>query len=505
LALTAAYGVLLLIGLGNNSIRWDELVHCLGGWQLLHGRTLEYLTTNTFYPPMFNLATAACFGVGGASVICARLVSVTFSLLSVAVLFEFANRIYGSRTALLSAVFFAVMPGLVWASRLAYIETMLVFFFLLSLFFYFSWQQTGNTKSLILGGLALGLGFLVKYQALVAGLVMLAALFLGGRSCLKSRLARFALVALVAGAFVVSWVAVVYVYAPDTLNQWNYAISVGDQHKSVYGARFPTPVFYLIEMTAPYPDMHPVSLFLYVLGFAGLALLVWRRKLQDRLLLSWFAVVYVVFTLIGNREWRYMLPLFPVLAVSASNFVSFSYNKLRASWHKASKQNSRRLFKAAAGILIVFSASAVFVSCSDAYHWVWWDQVNVPIQESVNYVAGGIQANESLLLVCPFELFSGGMASFYLQMNNKKNTVLQYPSLPTDTFTPTFKLDELVAFCQQNSVKHVLISEHHWPNHYFNTSLTPQDVAKQIWGSGRFINQTVVGAEPDRVFIMSFR
>ena len=96
-AFAAVYASFLVVNLGYNSIRWDELVHCLGAWQLIHGRFLEYLTSSTFYPPMFNLVTAGFFGAGGANMVSARLVSVTFTVLSVAVLFEFVNRMYGSK------------------------------------------------------------------------------------------------------------------------------------------------------------------------------------------------------------------------------------------------------------------------------------------------------------------------------------------------------------------------------------------------------------------------
>ena len=313
---------------------------------------------------------------------------------------------------------------------------------------------------------------------------MFVALFAFGWNYLKSKLSRFSLLILIAAAIIVVWFVIVYVYAPSTLSDWVYAISVGDQKRSLYSMRFPTPIFYLIEMVQPYPDMHPISLLLYLLGFAGLGLMAWQRKLQDKFLIVWFVVVYAVFTLVGNREWRYVMPLFPVLAISASIAVSWAYDKTRASWQaSAAKPKRRTLSKVAAAVLIVFTASAVVISCGDSYHWIVWDQVNVPIQEAVSYVAARIQPNESIALVCTFELFSGGMASFYLQTSNKQNSVLQYPALPTDTFTPTFSVDELVSLCQQNNVRYVLLSEHHWTATYFNSTLTPQDVAAMMYNS----------------------
>ncbi len=367
-AVLAVYLIFLLFQIGSNSVRWDELVHSLGAWQLLHGQFSAYLTTNVFYPPMFNFATAVFVGVTGPGVLSARLVSVTFSLLSLWILYEFANKMYGSKVALLSVIFFGVMPGVFWVSRFGYIETMLEFFFLASLFFFFGWLLKGNSKYLVMGGLALGLGFLVKYQILVAGLVMVAVLLVSGLSQLKLRLKRFSVIVLIVLAVAGFWFALVYAFVPATFSQWMYAISAGDQLRSVYSVRFPVPIFYLIEMTAPYPDVHPISLLLYLLGFAGLGLLLWRRKPEDKFLLVWFAVVYAVFTAISNRNWRYLMPLYPVLALSASVAVWSVYSKMKFSWQKTSPAlRNKFLAKGAAIVLIAFTASAVFMSCIDAY------------------------------------------------------------------------------------------------------------------------------------------
>ncbi len=505
LVFTAVYGFSLLINLDYNSIRWDELVHCYGGWQLYHLHILDYLTWNTFYPPMFNLVTAGYFGVGGVSLFNARLVAVTFSLLTLWVLFEFTNRMFGAKTALLSTLFYGVMPGVIWASRLAYIETMLEFFFILSLLFFFNWLQTKKDKSLFISGLALGLGFLVKYQMIVAGFIMIAAIFLSGRKYIKSRLTQFSHLILVVATIAIAWFIITYIFAPGNLDRWIYAISAGDQQRSLYSTRFPTPIFYLIEMTWPYPDVHPISLIPYLLGFIGIGYLAWRRKTEDKFLLLWFAVVYLTFTLIGNRQWRYVMPLFPILAISAATAVNLAYTKTKRIWQTpTAKPRNKNLSKLAAGLLTFFIAVAVISSLAEANHWISLNQVNVPIKEATNYIASRINPNESVMVVATFEFFSGGMVNFYLDANNKQNRAKEYPALPVDTFTPNFKIDELITLCQENNSKYVLISEYHWRIPYFNTTLTPDNVAAMIYNSGKFTNQTTIGTEPNRIFILTF-
>lgn len=309
----------------------------------------------------------------------------------------------------------------------------------------------------------------------------------------------------VVGIIAIAWFVVDYAFAPGTLSQWIYAISQGDQQRSLYSARFPTPFFYLVEMTWPYSDIHPISLFLYLLGYVGIGWLAWRRKPEDKFLLLWFGIVYLAFTLIGNKQWRCVMPLFPVLAISASSAFYLAYDKTKRIWQKpAAKPRNKFLSKLAAGLLTVFIAAAVVASCVDAYHWISTNQISLPIQEATNYVAGRVNPNESIMVVSPFEFFNDGMVNFYLETGNKQNRAQQYPTLPVDTFTPIFKIDKLISLCQENDVKYVFVCEYGWTVPYFNTTLTPRDVATMIYNSGRFVNQTSIGTEPKRIFILSF-
>ncbi len=147
-------------------MQWDEVNHFTGGLLLVRGQLWQYVQTSSFYPPIFNLGTAAFFAVAGASVFVGRLVAVTFALLSILIVFFIARRMYGSPTALLSAVLFGVMPGVVWVSRMAMIETMLIFIFSLSMLFFFNWLRTNRERDRVLSIVALSVGVVVKYQML---------------------------------------------------------------------------------------------------------------------------------------------------------------------------------------------------------------------------------------------------------------------------------------------------------------------------------------------------
>jgi len=214
-----------------------------------------------------------------------------------------------------------------------------MFFFTLTLFFLFTWLIKNKDRILIPCGLALGIGLLAKYQVFVAVIVMIIAIVWLGRDKLKLRFTKFLIVPLIAVLVVAPWLIMVYqTNGAQDFGELLYAMGEGGQDRAQYSARFPAPVFYLIEMTWPFNDIpvHPVSLPLYALGLLGLGLYAWRRKPEDKFFLAWFTVVYVFFTFIPNKQWRYVTPVFPVLAISAASFIFFAYGKLAQAWKRES-------------------------------------------------------------------------------------------------------------------------------------------------------------------------
>ena len=193
LVFAIAYAFLVILNLNYIPMQWDEVNHFNGALLLIRGQIWQYAATNSFYPPMYNLVTAAYFALAGASVLTGRLVAVTFSLLSMFVVYKIAKEMYGEKTALLSGVLFAVMPGIVWLASMALIETMLIFVFCVSMLFFFRWLTNSRERDLTLSIAALVIGVLVKYQILVvAPIIMVVSVFVFGKGgFLKTHTERF--------------------------------------------------------------------------------------------------------------------------------------------------------------------------------------------------------------------------------------------------------------------------------------------------------------------------
>jgi hypothetical protein len=134
--------------------------------------------------------------------------------------------------------------------------------------------------------------------------------------------------------------------------------------------------------------------------------------------------------------------------------------------------------------------------------------IDIEIQHATAYAATHINANQSIVIMCPFNYFSQDMVSFYLQLDGKSQTrTLQYPELAVDTYTPNFNITEFISLCRQNNVKYVFTYENGGLTPYFNTTLTLVDIYIQIYNSGNFTGitpQETFGQQPRRVLLLEF-
>jgi 4-amino-4-deoxy-L-arabinose transferase-like glycosyltransferase len=486
----AIFAVAAIYNLGYMSVQWDEMPHLYGATLLSRGQTWDYMTTYGYYPPIFDLVTTVYFQIFGANQIAGRLVAVTFSLTAIVLLFEFTKRTYGQKNALIASVLLGTMPGFFWLSRVTMLETMLIFFFTLAMFVFYSWIIKDTYKTLLFSGLVLGFGVLAKYQIIVAAIAMVLSILFLARKRLKLNLAKFLVIIAVVILVVVPWFVMIYHYDGITKFQTlQYVMSEGGQDRPAYSNRFqPIPIYYLVEMSWPFNDIavHPISLPIFALGLCGLGLFAYRRKKQDIFFLTWFLVVYVFFTVVPNRQWRYVTPLFPILAISAACFIMFLYGRVNAWKPQQVGIKGDRKKKLAAVFFIVTIASAVAYSGYEAYQMTARDQIHIPIKETTDYLASNLGQNQSAVLVCSFNLLNQDMFRFYLPSNISRDQIWQYPALAVDSFTPNFNITEFLSLCQQRNVKYIILFDYGIHTQFFNTTLDYTQVENMIYNTGRF-------------------
>jgi hypothetical protein len=232
-----------------------------------------------------------------------------------------------------------------------------------------------------------------------------------------------------------------------------------------------------------------------------------NRKRSDKFLLLWFIVVYVVFSVIPNKDWRYVTIAFPVLAIATAGILTAAFNKLRI----IAKTNKGFVRKWGARILTVLlvtlALSGVYLSCADAYSWVSEDRLQIPIEQATSFSSKSLSDNQTLVVACPLNFFNEYMVRFYLNTKNPDqnyNQVWQYPALAVDAYTSNFNVTQFIILCKQQNVKYVLLYEFEGKQ-YFNSTLTAQTIYSSLNETNRFSEQATFGAQPNRVFVLSFR
>ncbi len=491
LSFLVVFAVAATYGLSYMSVQWDEMPHLLGAKLLLEGQTHFYMTTYAYYPPLFDLITTSYFAVLGLTETVGRLVAVTFAVLSIWLTFEFAKRVYGQKNALIAAILLGTMPGFFWLSRVTMLETMLIFFFTLAMFAFYTWLgKDSSYRALVLSGLALGIGVLAKYQIIVAALAMLLSIMFLARKRLKPNLAKFLLIVVIVVLVVLPWFVAIYQYNGMTkFETIQYVMSEGGQDRPAYSNRFqPLPFYYIVEITWPFTSIpvHPIALPIFVLGLFGLGLFAYRRNRSDIFFLTWFLVIYAFFTFIPNRQWRYVTPLFPILAISASCFIMFLYGKVRAWQPKEAAINVKRYKKAAAATFIILIAGAVAYSGYEAYQMTVRDQINIPVKDATAYLVSHLDGNQSAVLVCSFNLLSQDMFRFYLPVNMSSDQIWQYPALAVDAFTANFNITEFVNLCVERNVKYIILYDFGEHAEFFNSTLDYTQVRQMLYETNRF-------------------
>lgn len=471
------------------SVQWDEMPHLNGGLLLTRGQTYQYMTTYGYYPPLFDIITTGYFQIFGISQTAGRLVSVTFALLAIWLIFEFTKRAYGNRNALIASITFGVLPGIFWLSRITFLETILMFFFILVMFSFYWWITKNSNKALIFSGIALGVGILAKYQLAVAAIAMLVSVVLLSRKRLKINLAKLVIIIAIGILIIAPWFLINFQFNGQTKFQTvQYVLQVGGENRPAYSNRFFPPVFYLIEMTWPFNDIpvHPVSLPIMILGLCGLGLFAYRRKTQDVFLLTWFIAIYAFFTFIPDKQWRYVDVLFPILAIAAASFIVFLYKKIRSWKPKQLGLKTDNLMKLFSAFFIILIASALIYSGYESYQMTARDQIQIPIQQTAEYLTGHLNQNQSAVIVCAFNLLNQDMFRFYLPANMSSDQVWQYPFNAVDAFTPNFNITEFLSLCLQRNVKYIILYDFGPHTLFFNSTLDYTQVETMIYNTHMF-------------------
>lgn len=338
--LTLAVGLALRgLLLNQPGLHPDEALYASWALRIADGSDPALLGVYVDKPPLLLYLLAGLFrlaGFDGSSppqaahlILIGRLAALLASAGSLALLWSIAHRVYGPTVALLALALFALSPLAVRLAPTLFTDPWLVLGMLLSL-----WAAL--TGRAFLAGLAFGLAFAAKQQALLLAPLLLAAFFAAPRP-VEGRSA--------AGAARLAWrwlngfaLLAVAVLWWDSL-RWQWMPSYWERSAQTYGGLALALDASLLQRLAQWGELLGYTLgWPLWLGLAALLAAAWRlrrgRHAQppaasgwfDRLLLVFVAAWLLLHLLTNLAAWdRYALPLVPLLALLAARGAQWSW------------------------------------------------------------------------------------------------------------------------------------------------------------------------------------
>jgi 4-amino-4-deoxy-L-arabinose transferase-like glycosyltransferase len=297
MAMVLAAGTFLRLwqinALGYNS---DEAVYAGQAAAIVRDPVLrEIFPIFRAHPLLFQFLVALAFTFGVSDVV-GRLVSVAVGIATVYLVYRLGSLVYGQRAGLFAALFLALMPYHVVATRQVLLDGAMAFFATLTLYLMARFAATQRPAWLYAAGAGMGLTFLAKETGIV--LVGSVYAFLALAPNIRVRIRDLAL----------SMICMALVIAPFPLTLM-LAGGGGSKKTQQY------LVWQLFRRPnhewSFYPTTVPVAIGLLVILAAILGLWLLRREWswRETLLIAWVLVPVTFFQLWPTKGFQYLLPI----------------------------------------------------------------------------------------------------------------------------------------------------------------------------------------------------
>jgi 4-amino-4-deoxy-L-arabinose transferase-like glycosyltransferase len=285
-------------------------------------------------PVLFNWLVAACFLVFGFTEFAARLPAAVLGSACVLVTYLLGRKMAGTRTGFLGALILATAVEFIILARTVMHDISLTFFVTLALYLFFKgYQDRPHTKrTLRLFYAALALAVLSKGPVGRALPAMVIGLYLWVQKDLHFiRQMQIGWGLIIFVLIAAPWYILISLKNPAYAGYFFITQNLGSFLSAE--ARHPEPFYYYIPVF--FGGFFPWSCFL------PLALVYTvRRRFHTAgdgpaLLIIWFGVVFIFFSLASSKLSTYILPLFPAAALMVALLVNELFESRAPALHKA--------------------------------------------------------------------------------------------------------------------------------------------------------------------------
>ncbi|TAL48582.1 glycosyltransferase family 39 protein [archaeon] len=305
-----------LIALFFRDLFSDLTRHPTISFSSIYNYTISYLVhypkLSLYYPPLLHIIISFFYIVLGTSFFTGRLVVLLFALGTLAILYKLAKRFFGNKVALLSAILFSVMPLVFYDSITVMTDIPYTFFFLISMYLFLEAFESKQRKYFVLAAVFAALAFFTKWNAILIVPIIFAYALFRKRSQMKNVvLSAFLVFLIISPYLVVMW--------KTGLASIPFISSLQVSATAKQDPQFTTPqgwAYYLDALSTYY-----FTLPLFIASIIALIFYINDRGKYWELLVIWILAYYVFFTILSNKEPRYMMPLLPALLIPLSSFM----------------------------------------------------------------------------------------------------------------------------------------------------------------------------------------
>jgi len=313
---------------------------------------------------------ALVYSAFGVSDLTTRLLSVTFSMLTVVVVYLLGRELFDQRIGAVAAFLLAINGYAVSLGRLALLDSTMTFFFTLSMLWLANWIRTGKPRwAYLLAGTA-GLAVMAKAPAAlvipVSLLIVIVTRRLGDldlRTVAGSTL-----------AFTVSISPAILQFASNPSLLTEFFLQGSSRVSRV-------PTTYYIDKLATLAG--PIFLLITILGVA--VALVYRKK-GDLICLIWAATVILFFQAYPLKGFNYILPLVPAASILAGRGLVSLARSLNVLPSLALKNPHRWGEVVTATAMILLIAPASYSLGYASLHTIVYDRPFVGLREAAYWL-----------------------------------------------------------------------------------------------------------------------
>lgn len=265
------------------------------------------------YPPLYHSIISLGFNFIVSEYV-GKFITLMFSIGTIFLTYKIGEILFDKKVGLISALLLTFSPAIISLSGVVMIDIPIFFFFMLTLWVYLKAFKFKKTIYFILGGITLALGFLTKWN-IIPIVPILIVYIVTKRKHLKREVFKKFILSLIL-SLVILLPYLVLVYKLDILKLMltgpvSAGFREGDPQANTLAGWLWYPSVLFSQLTPQ------IALFCII----ALVLIIKKKVDNWKLLLTWFLAFYIIFTVVPNKDGRFVISYLPVFIFSLSYFL----------------------------------------------------------------------------------------------------------------------------------------------------------------------------------------